>query len=78
MTYTYTIFDADPSASSGTAWPTHQDIEIEAASDEDALEAVRDVMSIESAGLSAADGYVMVAEDVTVVEPGDRLAARWL
>lgn len=28
--------------------------------------------------MSAADGYVMVAEDVTVVEPGDRLAARWL
>ena len=57
MTYTYTIFDADPSASSGAAWPTHQDIEIEAASDEDALEAVLDVISIESAGLSADDGY---------------------
>lgn len=55
--YTYTIFDANPHQTSGTAWPTHSDLEIEADSDEEALGEVRDVMSIEAAGLNEADGY---------------------
>lgn len=56
-TYTYTIFDADPASSSGTAWPTHSDIEIEATTDDEAIAAVRDAMEVEAAGLSQADGY---------------------
>jgi hypothetical protein len=56
-TYTYTIYDSDPHTSGGTAWPSHEDIEIEAASDEEAINAVRDVMSVEAAGLNQADGY---------------------
>jgi hypothetical protein len=56
-TYTYTLFDAHPNSSSGTAWPSHEDIAIEAESDDEAIEAVRDVMSIEAAGLDTADGY---------------------
>lgn len=55
--YTYTIFDANPNTSSGTAWPTHQDLDIEAESDEEALAAVRDVMSTEAAALNTEDGY---------------------
>lgn len=58
MSYTYTIFDANPNSSSGTAWPSHSDVEIEADSDENAVAEVRDVMEIEAAGLSAANGYV--------------------
>lgn len=56
-TYTYTIFDANPHTSGGTAWPSHTDIEIEAESDEDALEEVRDALSVESSRLSVSDGY---------------------
>lgn len=55
--YTYTIFDADPQSSSGTAWPSHEDIEIEADSDADAIEEVESVMSVEAAGLNPSDGY---------------------
>lgn len=55
--YLYTIFDANPNTSSGTAWPTHEDVELEADSDEEAIEEVRDVMSTEAAGLSTSDGY---------------------
>jgi hypothetical protein len=63
MKYTYTIFDADPNSSSNIAWPSHEDREIEAESDEAAIEAVRDVMSVEACGLHTSDGY----------EVGDRL-----
>lgn len=55
--YRYTIFDANPSNSSGTAWPTHEDIEIECDSDEDAIDEVRSVMQVEAAGLNPSDGY---------------------
>ncbi len=55
--FTYTIFDANPNTSSGTAWDTHTDVEIEADSDQEAIDEVRDVMSIESSGLNAEDGY---------------------
>jgi len=57
QTYTYTIFDANPHSSSGTAWPTHQDVEIQAESDEGAIEVASDVMSTEAAGLNSEDGY---------------------
>lgn len=55
--YTYSIFDADPSASSGDAWPGHDERKIEADSVEEAINEVRDVMEAEAAGLNAADGY---------------------
>lgn len=35
--YTYTIFDADPSQSGPCAWPSHEDVEVEADSPEEAL-----------------------------------------
>lgn len=55
--YTYTIFDANPNSSSGTEWPTHEDREIDADSDDEAIDDVRDVMSAEAAGLNTSDGY---------------------
>lgn len=55
--YTYTIFDSNPHTSSGTAWPTHQDIKLEADSDEEAVKAVRNEMSLESQNLNPDDGY---------------------
>lgn len=57
MEYTYTIFDASPQSSSGTEWPTHTDVELEADSDAEAIEEVRDVMSSQAAGLRTEDGY---------------------
>lgn len=56
-THTYTIFDADPNASDGNPWPSHTDVELEADSDQGAINAVRDVMSGEAAGLNPSDGY---------------------
>lgn len=82
--YTYTIFDANPNSSSGTAWPDHQDIEIEADSDEEALDAVIDVMCSEAAGLNPDDGYdvgqllyaiIWDADGTIVGEPVYRLTA---
>lgn len=61
--YTYTIFDADPNSSSGTEWPSHTDValetdsELETDSDEEAVDEVRDVMSVEAASLNPSDGY---------------------
>jgi hypothetical protein len=54
-TYTYTIFDADPNQSSGTAWDTHTNVEIEAEDDVDAIDQVNDVLEAEAAGLNASD-----------------------
>lgn len=82
--YTYTIFDDNPNSSSGTAWPTHQDIEIEEASDEAALDEVSHVMSVEASGLNADDGYdvgqylyaiVWDVDGVIVGEPTYKLTA---
>lgn len=56
-TYTYSIFDADPSASSVDACPGHDDREVEAEDDEAVLGDVRDALEIVAAGLSVADGY---------------------
>jgi hypothetical protein len=55
--YTYTIYDANPMQANGMAWPSHEDIEIEADSDEEVMDDVRDVMSVEAAGLKTGDGY---------------------
>lgn len=55
--YTYTIFDGDPNLSSGTAWPSHQDIEIEAEGDDEALTYVLGKMAMEATGLSVSDDY---------------------
>lgn len=77
-TYTYTIYDADPRANSGVAWDTHEDVEIEASSDAEALDAVRDIIEGEAVGLSRDDGYaagdrlyalVWDADDVVVGTP---------
>lgn len=73
--YTYTIFDADPQSSSGTEWPSHHDLEIEADSDADAIEEVESVMSVQAAGLNPSDGYeagesihaIVWAEDGAIV-----------
>lgn len=46
--YTYTIFDADPQSSSGTAWDTHTKVEIEADTSYAALEIACDVAERES------------------------------
>jgi hypothetical protein len=63
--YTYTVFDGNPAASGGTAWPSHEDRQIDADSDREVLDMVLDIMSTEAAGLSVADGY----------DVGDRLYA---
>lgn len=63
--YTYTIFDANPNSSSGTEWPTHDDVALEVDSDAEAIEEVRSVMESEAAGLNTSDGY----------RPGDTLHA---
>ncbi len=82
--YTYTIFDANPNDSSGTAWPDHDDVEIESDSDDEAIETVRATMSVEAAGLNASDGYdvgqrlyalVWDADEIIVGEPTYELTA---
>jgi len=55
--YTYTIFDADPAVSGPSAWPSHEDLEIEADSSEDAVSDVAAELDVEAAGLSPSDGY---------------------
>ena len=55
--YTYSIFDSNPHMSGGTTWPDHDDNEIAAESDDEAVDAVRDILETEAAGLDAADGY---------------------
>jgi hypothetical protein len=80
-TYTYTIFDSNPHSSSGAAWPSHEYIEIEAESDAEALDAVRDVMRVEAAGLDASDYdvrqrlYARVWDSRIVGEPTYQLTA---
>lgn len=64
-THTYTIFDANPNTSGSCAWPSHDDVEIDADSDYEAEVFVRSVMEAEAAGLSTDDGY----------DVGDRLYA---
>jgi len=54
--YTYSLFDGDPNVS-GHAWPTHYTKEIDADSDEDAVELVTAELDTQARGLSPADGY---------------------
>lgn len=56
-TYTYTIFDSDPNASDGGPWPHRSDVELEADSDQEAIDAVLAVMSSEAESLYPSDGY---------------------
>jgi hypothetical protein len=53
--YTYTIFDSDPAVGGPCAWPSHDGVDIEADSDSEALDDVRDALEIEACGLSAPD-----------------------
>lgn len=63
-TYTYTIFDANPAQSGPSSWPSHEDIEIEADSDDGARELVRAEIESEALGLDAPD-----------YSPGDKIWA---
>lgn len=71
-TYTYTIFDSDPNSSSGTAWPEHEDIELEAESDEAAVEAVREIMQSAAVELCPSDGYEVGQKLYAIVWSGDK------
>lgn len=55
--YTYSIFDSDPSTSGGCEWPGHSNVEIEADSNEEAIEEVEAIMASEAKGLNPEDGY---------------------
>ena len=55
--YTYTIFDGAPGVAGGTAWPTHEQIPIEAGSDDDAYEAVDTRLEKAATQLCVTDGY---------------------
>lgn len=57
MKFSYTIYDAPPSQCGGVGWLHQQDVEIEADSDDDALEQVQDILSEEACYLSKDDGY---------------------
>lgn len=59
MNFTYSIFDADPDVS-GSAWPSHDDVEIYA---EDEDEAIADAVEVAELEGSACGAY----------ETGDRL-----
>lgn len=82
--YTYTIFDDDPSSSSGVDWTDHADIEIEADDDDDAVDQVLAIMSAEAAGLRVEDGYrpgyriyalIWDDEGVIIAQPVYRITA---
>ena len=55
--YTYSVFDGSPNEGDCDAWPSHDQLAIEADSTEEALDDVLDLMSVEAAGLNASDGY---------------------
>jgi hypothetical protein len=56
-TYTYTIFDSNPHTSGGTAWPHQSGVNLQAASDEDARQLVKNRLVCECAALWVGDGY---------------------
>ena len=58
-TYTYSIYDGNPAASGGCTLPDHEDLEIEADSDEDARFDVELALEVAAAGLSVDDGYAV-------------------
>lgn len=53
----YSIFDADPQSSTGTVWTDHDNVELDAESDEDAIDQVRELLQDEASGLNISDGY---------------------
>lgn len=55
--YSYTIFDSDPTVSEGFAWPSHENVEFEADTEERAVAQVKETLEIEASGLNPADGY---------------------
>ncbi len=57
MYYTFSIYDSDPDATGIHPWPTYTDATAEGECLEDVSAHVRDVLEIEAAGLSEADGY---------------------
>lgn len=72
--YKYTIHDSEVFGVPGQPWPAHMQIEIFAASDKDATEAVIEILKEEASNLSTADGYSvndqihgLVWEDETLV-----------
>ena len=54
--YGYIIYDADP-ASGVNPWPSHAGATLEADSDDDAVECVRDALDVCAAVCDSADGY---------------------
>ena len=76
--FSYTIFDADPQTSGGSAWPSRSDVEIEAGDDAEAVALVEAALAAAASGLSGADGYevgdtlhaLVGEEDGTVVAHG--------
>ena len=55
--YTYSIFDANPSESSGTVWHTHDGIAFTADSEADAILFVTGVLDHEAFRCKTEDGY---------------------
>lgn len=71
-TYRYTIFDANPQTSSGTDWPSHSRVELSAASDKDAEDAVCDVMQAEAErGVCRPDDGYKVGQKLYAIIWGD-------
>lgn len=55
--YKYTIHDSEVFGVPGQPWPAHMQIEIVAASDKEATEAVVEILKEEASNLRTADGY---------------------
>jgi len=70
-TYTYTIFDANPAQTGGTEWPSHTSVEIEADSDREAEDKVKEVMSVESGRCNPVDGYEVGQRLYAIIWDGD-------
>lgn len=55
--YTYTIFDGHPGEGGSCAWPDHEDIEVEADFDAEAVDAVRDALALAAYACAPEAGY---------------------
>lgn len=56
-TYTYSVYDSDPSVGDGNVWPDHDGETIEAVDADDAAAQVCDVLDVCAACCDPADGY---------------------
>lgn len=65
ITATYTIFDGDGSGS-GTAWPAHEEVEVEGDDLAEVIETVRDALDVAAYECSSADGYA-VGDTITAM-----------